>query len=81
MQHRERISLFGYGITTRAIADAFGPFTFYDDHVNKPFVDEKGNRVRPSGDFDPRYSDLSKELIFCNVHLSQSGKDEIPWPR
>ncbi len=58
MQHRERISLFGYGITTRAIADAFGPFTFYDDHVNKPFVDEKGNRVRPSGDFDPRYSDL-----------------------
>jgi len=54
----DRVSLFGYGITTRAIAKAFGPCTFYDDHVNKPFTDDDGNRVRPTGEFDPRYSDL-----------------------
>jgi UDP-N-acetylmuramoylalanine--D-glutamate ligase len=53
-----RISLFGYGVTTKAIAKRFGPFTFYDDNVHKPFRDEAGNRVRPSGEFDPRYSDL-----------------------
>jgi UDP-N-acetylmuramoylalanine--D-glutamate ligase len=55
---KKRISLFGYGITTKAIANKFGPFIFYDDKVLKPFTDEQGNRVRPSGDFDPRYSDL-----------------------
>jgi UDP-N-acetylmuramoylalanine--D-glutamate ligase len=54
----DRISLFGYGITTKAIAEKFGPFTFYDDHCHKPFIDEKRNRIRPSNEFDPRYSDL-----------------------
>jgi UDP-N-acetylmuramoylalanine--D-glutamate ligase len=54
----QRISLFGYGITTRAIAEKFGPSTFYDDNVNKPFTDKFGNRLRPSDEFDPRYSDL-----------------------
>lgn len=53
-----RITLFGYGVTTRAIAKKFGPFTFYDDNVHKPFTDEQGNRIRPSSEFDPRYSDL-----------------------
>jgi len=54
----KRISLLGYGITTKAIAKRFGPFPFYDDNVHKPFTDEGGNAVRPSGAFDPRYSDL-----------------------
>ena len=53
-----RVSLFGYGVTTKAIARAFGPMTFYDDNVHKPFVDAAQNRVRPSNTFDPRYSDL-----------------------
>ena len=53
-----RISLFGHGITTRAIAERFGPCTFYDDKVHKPFTDEHGNLLRPSSMFDPRYSDL-----------------------
>ena len=56
--HQKRISLFGYGITTRAIAKQFGPFTFYDDKVLKPFTDGDGNRIRPTDEFDPRYSDL-----------------------
>ena len=54
----QRISLFGYGVTTRAIAEKFGPFAFYDDKVHKPFMDDAGNRVRPTSEFDPRYSDL-----------------------
>lgn len=52
------ISCFGYGITTKAIAKKFGPLTFYDDNVHKPFLDEEGNRLRPAGEFDPRYSAL-----------------------
>jgi len=55
---KNRVSLFGYGVTTRAIAERFGPFTFYDDNVHKPFTDEQGNRVQPVSEFDPRYSDL-----------------------
>ncbi len=54
----KRVSLFGYGITTKAIAKAFGPFTFYDDHCHKPFSDAQGNRILPPDAFDPRYSDL-----------------------
>jgi len=57
MQQR-RVSLFGYGITTKAIAEKFGPFSFYDDNVHKPFTDAKGNRVRPAAEFDPAYSAL-----------------------
>ena len=56
--HKKRVSLFGYGLTTKAIAKRFGPSTFYDDKVHKPFTDDDGNRVRPSDEFDPRYSDL-----------------------
>jgi len=51
-------SLFGYGKTTKAIARLLGPSTFYDDNVTKPITDEYGNRLRPSAEFDPRYSSL-----------------------
>ncbi len=52
------LSLFGYGITTKAIAKHYGPANFYDDKVTKPFKDEGNNTVKPSGDFDPKYSSL-----------------------
>ena len=55
---KQRVALFGYGITTRAIAKKFGPFTFFDDNVHKPFTDDEGNRIRPADEFDPRYFDL-----------------------
>lgn len=51
-------ALFGYGKTTQAIAKRFGPTTFYDDKVTKPFKDEHGNHIKPPGEFDPRYSTL-----------------------
>ena len=52
------LSLFGYGITTKAIAKHFGPATFYDDHVTKPFKDENNNSLRPSQEFEAKYSTL-----------------------
>ncbi|WP_456452275.1 UDP-N-acetylmuramoyl-L-alanine--D-glutamate ligase [Hydrogenimonas sp.] len=53
-----RISLFGYGKTTRAIAERFGPCTFYDDGVTVPHRDEKGHLLAPPSMFDPEKSDL-----------------------
>lgn len=48
------IACFGYGKTTRAIAKRFGPCTFFDDKVNKPFTDEEGNLLKPIQEFDTR---------------------------
>jgi UDP-N-acetylmuramoylalanine--D-glutamate ligase len=50
----KKIACFGYGKTTRAIAKRFGPCTFFDDKVNKPFTDEEGNLLKPIQEFDTR---------------------------
>ncbi|MDD2357675.1 MAG: UDP-N-acetylmuramoyl-L-alanine--D-glutamate ligase [Thiovulaceae bacterium] len=52
------VSLFGYGGTTKALAQQIKNVVFYDDKVIKPFTDENGFKVKPSSDFDPRYSAL-----------------------
>ncbi|MDX1294636.1 MAG: UDP-N-acetylmuramoyl-L-alanine--D-glutamate ligase [Sulfurimonadaceae bacterium] len=52
------ISLFGYGITTKALAKKVGPCTIYDDNVEQPFTDETGNKIKPSSEFDPQHSEL-----------------------
>ena len=52
------LTLFGYGITTKAIARHYGPADFYDDKVTKPFKDENGNRLHPTPEFNPDYSSL-----------------------
>lgn len=54
----QRVSLFGYGKTTKAIAKKIPHATFYDDKVTKPFRDADGFMVKPSSDFNPKYSDL-----------------------
>ncbi|MCD6433567.1 MAG: UDP-N-acetylmuramoyl-L-alanine--D-glutamate ligase [Sulfurimonas sp.] len=54
----QRISLFGYGKTTKAIAKKVLNPIFYDDKCSKPFRDENGFRVKPSSEFNPKYSDL-----------------------
>ena len=53
-----RVSLFGYGKTTKALTKLFPNAIFYDDKVVKPFTDENGFRVKPSSEFNPKYSDL-----------------------
>ncbi|MDY0123340.1 UDP-N-acetylmuramoyl-L-alanine--D-glutamate ligase [Sulfurimonas sp.] len=53
-----RVSLFGYGKTTKALAKIYPNAIFYDDKCTKPFTDENGFKVKPSSEFDPKYSDL-----------------------
>jgi UDP-N-acetylmuramoylalanine--D-glutamate ligase len=53
-----KISLFGYGKTTKAIAKVVKDVVFYDDKCHKPFYDEDGFSIKPSSEFDPSYSKL-----------------------
>ncbi|MCW8895896.1 UDP-N-acetylmuramoyl-L-alanine--D-glutamate ligase [Sulfurimonas sp.] len=54
----QRVSLFGYGKTTKTLTKIFPNAVFYDDKVVKPFTDDNGFKVKPSSDFNPNYSDL-----------------------
>jgi UDP-N-acetylmuramoylalanine--D-glutamate ligase len=54
----QRVSLFGYGKTTKALTKLYPNAIFYDDKCTKPFKDENGFKVKPSSDFNPDYSDL-----------------------
>lgn len=51
-----KVSFFGYGKTTRALAKKLGPSTFYDDNVSKPLKDEDGHQLNPSSAFEPKHS-------------------------
>jgi len=47
-------TLFGYGLTTKAIAKKLGGgCTFFDDNCKEPYTDAMGNRILPSHLFDP----------------------------
>lgn len=52
----QRLTLFGYGTTTKAIAKRFAPCNVFDDHVHKPFKDAWGNQLFPSHMFNPATS-------------------------
>ena len=54
----KRVSLFGYGLTTKALATKIPHAIFYDDKCLKPFKDKNNFRIKPSSEFDPKYSDL-----------------------
>ncbi len=52
-------TLFGYGLTTKAIAKKLGGgCTFFDDNVKEAYTDDEGNTVLPSHLFDPQKSQL-----------------------
>jgi len=53
-----RVSLFGYAKTTKALTKLYPNAVFYDDKCLKPFSDDNGFNVKPSSDFNPKYSDL-----------------------
>ena len=56
---KNKPTLFGYGLTTRAIAKSLGGgCTFFDDNVKEPYSDEAGNQILPSHLFDPEASQL-----------------------
>lgn len=54
----QRVSLFGYGKTTKALAKKIPHAVFYDDKVSESFSDENGFLVKPSNEFDPQNSDI-----------------------
>jgi len=52
-------TLFGYGLTTKAIAKKLGGgCTFFDDNCQEPYVDDLNNKILPSSMFDPDKSKL-----------------------
>lgn len=52
-------TLFGYGLTTKAIAKKLGGgCTFFDDNAKDAYTDEDNNRILPSHLFDPETSTL-----------------------
>jgi len=53
---QDSISFFGYGKTTRALAKKLGASNFYDDNVSKPHKDDEGNQLKPSSEFEAKYS-------------------------
>jgi len=54
----KRVSLFGYGATTKSLAQLIPNAVFYDDNCAKAYQDENGFMVRPSAEFDADESDL-----------------------
>lgn len=54
----KRVSLFGYGVTTKALAKVIKNSIFYDDNTTVPYVDEHKFIIRPSSEFNPEFSDL-----------------------
>jgi UDP-N-acetylmuramoylalanine--D-glutamate ligase len=70
-------TLFGYGLTTKAIAKKLGGgCTFFDDNAKEPYEDEYGNHILPSALFDPQKSQLEVTTPSLKPHhpLIQSAK-------
>ncbi len=80
MQKQNRPTLFGYGLTTKAIAKKLGGgCIFFDDNAKESFKDEFGNTIYPSSQFDPQKSDLEilTPSIKPNHPLLQKAKHPI----
>ena len=57
--NKEKIALFGYGKTTKAIAKFLdNGCIFFDDNVTKPTKDEFGNRLMPTDSFNADNFDI-----------------------
>jgi len=59
LKNNSKPTLFGYGLTTKAIAKKLGGgCTFFDDNCKEPYTDDLNNHILPSTMFDPDKSDL-----------------------
>lgn len=54
----KRVSLFGYGVTTKPLGLQIKNSVYYDDNVKEPYFDEEKRLIRPSKEFNPNFSDL-----------------------
>ncbi|SFV70115.1 UDP-N-acetylmuramoylalanine--D-glutamate ligase [hydrothermal vent metagenome] len=73
-------TLFGYGLTTKAIAKKLGGgCIFYDDKTKEPYIDENSNQIFPSKLFDPKNSQLEVTTPSVPPHhpLIKSAKNLI----
>lgn len=71
-------TLFGYGLTTKAIANKLGGgCTFFDDNVKEAYTDEANNRILPSALFDPNasYLEVTTPSLKPNHPLIKSAKN------
>ena len=56
---QKKPTLFGYGLTTKALAKKLGGgCIFFDDRCKKTYTDENNNTIRPSHEFNPDNSSL-----------------------
>jgi len=70
-------TLFGYGLTTKAIAKKLGGgCTFFDDNCTKTYTDENNNTIKPSSLFNPKESqmEVTTPSLKPNHPLIQSAK-------
>ncbi|HIC12525.1 MAG TPA: UDP-N-acetylmuramoyl-L-alanine--D-glutamate ligase [Sulfurimonas sp.] len=54
----KRISIFGYGTTTKPLTKHINNAVFYDDKCTQSYGGINGSFVRPSSEFDANFSDL-----------------------
>lgn len=73
------ISIFGYGTTTKPLAQHIQNAVFYDDRCKEPYGGVHGSFVRPSSEFNPDNSDLeiTSPGIAPSNALIQSAKHLI----
>jgi len=63
----KNIALLGYGKTTKAIANLLGNnLTFFDDNTTEPKVDELGNKILPSSQFNA--NEFKLEVATPSMH-------------
>ena len=78
MKQNIKPTLFGYGLTTKAIAKKLGGgCIFFDDNTKETFIDENSNQVLPSHLFNPDESTLevTTPSLKPNHPLIQSAKN------
>ena len=75
----KRISIFGYGTTTKPLAKHIKNAVFYDDNCTEPYGGINGSFVRPSAEFNPNNSDLeiTSPGISPSNHLIKKAKNLI----
>jgi len=58
MKNKKRVSIFGYGTTTKPLSKHIKNALYYDDNCKEDYAGENGSLVRPSYKFDAKHSDL-----------------------
>jgi UDP-N-acetylmuramoylalanine--D-glutamate ligase len=80
MYKKEKIALFGYGRTTKAIANYLGNgCNFFDDKVESPYKDELNNTINQTSNYNPELFDIAipSPGIFPSSKLITKSKNII----